>query len=252
MHQAQTSEGAIHEAQTFEGAMCKVRTSEGAIYEAQTSERAIHKAPASERKIHMHGAQTFERAIREAQTSERTIHMHGAKTSEGTIQHNPSNVILFLSNRVVEAMAEFHTVKLPENMLENAKSEKYTILNTALRNNTIKQEIINKLEHYEFKLGLVHGDLHLDNIIVNDHEEAVYLIDYENTHYGWVAYDWVAANELSIGKVAKQRNFRKKLLEVYLKRVAELEGRTASDVTRSDVEKLHKQIVEIDHIWDTL
>ncbi len=167
------------------------------------------------------------------------------------------NVILFLSNRVVKAMAEFHTVKLPENVLKNAQNERFYLLNAVLGNSTIKQEIISTLEHHDYKLGLVHGDFHLGNILINAHyngppfpprrnnihDKTVHLIDYEHTHYGWIVHDWAKI----IGRIAKSRNFRTELLEVYLKNVAELEGRSTSDVTRADVEKFNKQIEAIEN-----
>ena len=143
----------------------------------------------------------------------------------------------------MKAMAEFHTVKLPENVLKNAQSERFHLLNTVLGNSTIKQEIINTLEHYDYKLGLVHGDFHLGNILFNAHGKMVYLIDYEHTHYGWIVHDWAKI----IGRLAKSRNFRTELLEIYLRHVAELEGGVASDVTRSDVEKFNKQIEAIEN-----
>ena len=145
-------------------------------------------------------------------------------------------------------MAEFHTVKLPENVLQNAQTERFTMLNALLTtaNKTFKKEIKNKLGNFDFKLGLVHGDLHPNNFIFNAHDNVVHLIDYERTFYGWVAYDWAEP----LGQVTKCLNLRKQLLEVYLKHVAELEGRTKSNITRSDIDKFHQEIVLFEDILE--
>ncbi len=76
----------------------------------------------------------------------------------------------------------------------------------------------------------------------NIHDKAVCLIDFENTHYGWIAHDWAG-----MFRRLANFNFRRELLEIYLKHVAELEGRAASGVTRADVEKFKRQIEEIEN-----
>ncbi len=165
------------------------------------------------------------------------------------LRYNTSNAILLLLNRIVKALAEFHTVKLPENVLQNAQSERFTVLNALLHNanSTFKQEMKNKLDNYDFKLGLVHGDLNMNNFIFNAHDNFVHLIDYEKTFYGWVAYDWAGP----FGELTKCLNLRKQLLEVYLKHVAELEGHTKStNITRADIDKFYQQVVLFDRILE--
>ncbi len=145
-------------------------------------------------------------------------------------------------------MAEFHTVKLLENVFHNAQTERLMALNALLPNASIafKQEMKNKLDNFDFKLGLVHGDLNMNNFIFNAHDNVVHLIDYERTFYGWVAYDWAD----SLGQVTKCLNLRKQLLEVYLKHVAELEGCTKSNITRSDIDKFHQEIMLFEDILE--
>ena len=160
---------------------------------------------------------------------------------------------------MAESIAEFHNTKLPKHILHQAEDDRFTILKAIFRINSKKRkEAANNLENADFKLGLVHGDLHFLNFVYNDEDDRLYLLDYETTHYGWLEYDWAVffihdvygqstLPEASvIGRQAACRKLRMHLLETYLKHTALLEGNTDSDVPRSDVERLYTQIVDVE------
>ncbi len=162
-----------------------------------------------------------------------------------------------------KAIAELHAMKLPYDTQQTAQYERFQFLDAVLafNNYTGDRKIIQeRFEHSEFKLCLCHGDLHLQNIIFNEDEHRVYLIDFETTFYGWAAYDWAVfflgvlsglhtiPEAAGLGRQSACRKLKSHVLEVYLKHIARLDGKPVGDVTMSDVEKMYRQIIQMENI----
>ena len=107
---------------------------------------------------------------------------------------------------LAETIAEFHHVKLPDDMLQDAMNDRYMLLNAIFAFDEFKEkktEILALLETTDFSLCLVHGDLHEKNFIYNHQDGTVILMDFETTHFGYCAYDWAKSFRNFLSRIVR-------------------------------------------------
>ncbi len=170
-------------------------------------------------------------------------------------RHFQANLTWTEWSMIAKTVAEFHAVKLPDDMLQDARNERFQFVESLLDFHHCpddeKNHIQSLLKNSDFKLSLCHGDLHLKNFVYNQWEDRLYLIDFETVFYGWAVYDWAVLFLQELGEShlrgSRETRIRWETLEIYLKHNETLKGKTVSIIT-SNVRNLYIQVLQMENI----